>query len=93
MKTCEYKIEKVKTLEKKIEDASALIELLSETDDQALFEELNSTILELVKEVEEARLETLLSGKYDSFDRISGQVSEWYNFFRATPSGVTTLAT
>lgn len=70
MKTCEYKIEKVKTLEKKIEDASALIELLSDTDDQALFEELNSTILELVKEVEEARLETLLSGKYDSFNAI-----------------------
>ena len=70
MKTCEYKIEKVKTLEKKVEDASALIELLCDTDDQALFEELNSTILELVKEVEEARLETLLSGKYDSFNAI-----------------------
>ena len=70
MKTCEYKIEKVKTLEKKVEDASALIELLSDTDDQALFEELNSTILELVKEVEEARLEMLLSGKYDSFNAI-----------------------
>ena len=70
MKTCEYKIEKVNTLEKKIEDASALIELLSDTDDQALFEELNFTILELVKEVEEARLETLLSGKYDSFNAI-----------------------
>ncbi len=70
MKTCEYKIEKVKTLEKKIEDASTLIDLLSDTDDQALFEELNSTILELVKEVEEARLEMLLSGKYDSFNAI-----------------------
>ena len=70
MKTCEYKIEKVKTLEKKIEDASALIELLSDTDDQALFDELNSTLLELEKEVEEARLETLLSGKYDSFNAI-----------------------
>lgn len=70
MKTCEYKIEKVKTLEKKIEDASALIELLSDTDDQALFDELNSTLLALEKEVEEARLETLLSGKYDSFNAI-----------------------
>ena len=70
MKTCEYKIEKVKTLEKKIEDASTLIDLLSDTDDQALFEELNSTLLALVKEVEEARLETLLSGKYDSFNAI-----------------------
>ena len=70
MKTCEYKIEKVKTLEKKIEDASTLIELLSDTDDQALFDELNSTLLALEKEVEEARLETLLSGKYDSFNAI-----------------------
>ena len=70
MKTCEYKIEKVNTLEKKIEDASALIELLSDTDDQALFDELNSTLLALEKEVEEARLETLLSGKYDSFNAI-----------------------
>lgn len=70
MKTCEYKIEKVNNLEKKIEDASALIELLSDTDDQALFDELNSTLLELEKEVEEARLETLLSGKYDSFNAI-----------------------
>ncbi len=70
MKTCEYKIEKVNNLEKKIEDASALIELLSDTDDQALFDELNSTLLALEKEVEEARLETLLSGKYDSFNAI-----------------------
>ena len=70
MKTCEYKIEKVNNLEKKIEDASALIELLSYTDDQALFDELNSTLLALEKEVEEARLETLLSGKYDSFNAI-----------------------
>ena len=70
MKTCEYKIEKVKTLEKKIEDASTLIDLLSDTDDQALFDELNSTLLALEKEVEEARLETLLSGKYDSFNAI-----------------------
>lgn len=70
MKTCEYKIEKVNNLEKKIEDASTLIDLLSDTDDQALFDELNSTLLELEKEVEEARLETLLSGKYDSFNAI-----------------------
>ena len=70
IKLCEYKISKVKSLQEKIENCQASIELLEEVDDDALFEELNSTLEALEKEVESAKLETLLSGKYDNYNAI-----------------------
>lgn len=70
IKLCEYKISKVKSLQEKIENCQASIELLEEVDDDALFEELNSTLVVLEKEVESAKLETLLSGKYDNYNAI-----------------------
>ena len=70
IKLCEYKISKVKGLQEKIENCQASIELLEEVDDDALFEELNSTLVVLEKEVESAKLETLLSGKYDNYNAI-----------------------
>lgn len=70
VKLCEYKLEKVKKLRVGIENCEASIELLEEMDDQGIFDELNSTLQILVSEIENAKLETLLSGKYDNYNAI-----------------------
>lgn len=70
MKTCEHKLEKIKSLQNEIDNADAIIELIDEGEDEALFEELNNLIKKLGLEIESARLETLLSGKYDSYNAI-----------------------
>ena len=57
-------------MQEKIENCQASIELLEEVDDDALYEELNSTLEVLEKEVESAKLETVLSGKYDNYNAI-----------------------
>ena len=70
MKTCEYKLSKINSLESDIENAEAIMELLEDNEDEALFEELNITLEKLSTEIENAKLETLLSGKYDSYNAI-----------------------
>lgn len=70
MKLCEYKLEKIKALEDGINNCEAIIELLEDNEDNSLFEELNSSLEKLEKEVENAKLETLLSGKYDNYNAI-----------------------
>lgn len=64
------KWEKVDTLENKLEDISLLIELIEESEDKDLEEDLKSSMDELEKAIEEFNLETLLSGEYDSNDVI-----------------------
>ena len=44
--------------------------MLNEIEDESIYAELNSTLQELEKELEVAKLETLLSGKYDSYNAI-----------------------
>ncbi len=70
VKLCEYKIEKVNHLQSEIDNCDASIELLAEMDDQSLFDELCATLDNLEKEIEAAKLETLLSGKYDNYNAI-----------------------
>lgn len=70
LKLCEYKLEKANRIEKQIGNAEAYLELLYETDDNSLYLELKGLLLELEEELENARLETLLSGKYDSYNAI-----------------------
>lgn len=70
LKLCEYKLEKSNRMESQIENAKAYLELLNETDDNSLFAELKTLLSELEEELENARLETLLSGKYDSYNAI-----------------------
>lgn len=70
MKTCEYKLNKINSLESDIENAELILELLEDNEDEALYSELNGLIERLTKEIENARLETLLSGKYDSYNAI-----------------------
>ena len=70
MKTAEHKLEKIHHLSADIDNAEAIMELLLDGDDEALYAELNEILNRLSKEIETARLETLLSGKYDSFNAI-----------------------
>lgn len=70
IKLCEYKLDKVKKLQDAIDNSQASIELLQECDDQAIFDELNQTLANLEKDMENAKLETLLSGKYDNYNAI-----------------------
>lgn len=70
IKLCEYKLDKVKKLQDAIDNCQASIELLQECDDQAIFDELNQTLAMLEKDMENAKLETLLSGKYDNYNAI-----------------------
>ena len=70
MKTCEYKLGKINSLEENIQNAEAIMELLKDNEDASLFEELNALIEKLSIEIENAKLETLLSGKYDSYNAI-----------------------
>jgi len=70
VKFCEYKLEKAKHLQTEIDNCFASIELLEEIDDEGIFDELVSTISSLEKEIENAKLETLLSGKYDNYNAI-----------------------
>ena len=70
MKTCEYKLEKINSLEENVQNAEAIMELLEDNEDASLFEELNALIEKLSIEIENAKLETLLSGKYDSYNAI-----------------------
>ncbi|MBE7076075.1 MAG: peptide chain release factor 2 [Clostridiales bacterium] len=70
LKSCEHKLEKVLHLKTQIENCEASIELLEEIEDDSIFAELCLTLESLEKEVEGAKLETLLSGKYDDYNAI-----------------------
>ena len=70
IKLCEHKIEQAKTLQDEIENCDTMIELLQDNDDKALFDELNQTLGNLEKNLENAKLENLLSGKYDNYNAI-----------------------
>ena len=70
MKLCEYKLQKSNTIEEKINNAQACIDILLETDDDGLYAELTNLLKELDVDIENAKLETLLSGKYDNYNAI-----------------------
>ncbi len=70
IKLCEYKLEKIKKLADGIDNCEASIELLEEIDDQSIYAELQDILQMLEKDIEAARLETLLSGKYDNYNAI-----------------------
>lgn len=61
-------LERVKTLEQALEDASALIELGEAEDEPDVIAEAEESLASLHKQAERLRLETLLSGEADSND-------------------------
>ncbi len=68
----EYKsnIEQVQNWEKTLEDCNLLVELYNETEDESLWEELQSNIEQLEKELNDWEIKMTLSDEYDSYDAI-----------------------
>jgi len=62
----ESKINKYEDIKEKIEDIEILVQLSEEEDDSSQINELKNMIEDLDIKIEEFRLETLLSGEYDS---------------------------
>lgn len=64
------KVEGYNTLVSKYDDAMALIELANEDEDLSLLEEAQSEVEAIKEELEKQRLQTLLTGEYDSKNAI-----------------------
>ena len=70
IKEVEHKINLIKNLQTSFDDTQALIELFQEFGDQSLESEIEESLHLCEEKVEKAKIETLLSGKYDSYDAI-----------------------
>lgn len=68
----EYKttLTKAQNWDKSIEDCNVLVELYNETEDDSLWEELENTLDNLEKELNEWEIQATLSGEYDTYDAI-----------------------
>ena len=64
------KINTYETLKQKFDDALTLIELADEENDESLVDEVVQNVNEVIQEIEELRLTTLLSGEYDANNAI-----------------------
>ena len=64
------KIATYETLKSKYDDALTLIELADEEGDASLLDEVTQNVAEVMKEMEDLRLTTLLSGEYDANNAI-----------------------
>ena len=64
------KMEDFAKLKKRAEDAEALISLVEEDGDEETKAELSAELDKLIEDLEELRLQTLLTGKYDANDAI-----------------------
>ena len=70
LKTCEDKLGSLKNLNNLYDDCFACVELYEETHDPSLDGELENNLHILEEKVEEAKISTLLSGKYDSYNAL-----------------------
>lgn len=70
MKTAREKLEGYEKARMRLEDASVLVELALEENEEETLLEAGSEIEELLKDVEHLRLQTLLKGQYDGNDAI-----------------------
>ena len=68
----EYKttLTKAQNWDKSIDDCNIFIELYNETEDESLWEELENTLDNLEKELNEWEIQATLSGEYDTYDAI-----------------------
>ncbi len=67
----ENKLALIEDFEKRFDDLDALISMLEEIgEDKELESELESSLSILVQDIEKARVERLLNGRYDSYDAI-----------------------
>ena len=58
------------SLKSGLEDINILIEMADESDDASLVPEIEQEVTSFEEKMEEIRIETLLSGEYDSYDAI-----------------------
>ncbi len=65
-KYLESKLEKFRKMNSQWEDLSTICEMALEEEDDSMLEELQEGFAQLTQRMEEARLETLLTGEYDS---------------------------
>ena len=70
IKHIEGKLNLMNMLEMLYEDCNAYVELIEESHDQTLESEVEDSLHKLEEEVEKAKIQTLLKGKYDSGDAI-----------------------
>ncbi len=70
VKACEGRLEKINLLSRLYDDCKGFVELSEETHDSSLDSEVEDSLHALEKKVEEVKIETLLSGKYDSLNAI-----------------------
>lgn len=68
-KKCEERIETVKELENKISDIDTLIEFCEMGEDE-MYQELTENLINLTKKIEDIKIQTLLTGKYDDKNAI-----------------------
>ncbi len=66
VKPIEDKLEQFAKLTQRLEDASVMLELVVESGDEEMAEELSGEIVSLRRDVSELRLKALLRGEYDS---------------------------
>lgn len=67
---CKNTLAQANNWDKAIEDCNILVELYNETEDESIWEELQNTLDELEKEMNEWEIQATLSGEYDSYDAI-----------------------
>lgn len=70
IKHIESKLDLIKKLNLLYGDCNGYVELFEETQDSSLDGEIEDSLHLLESEVEKAKIQTLLSGKYDSYDAI-----------------------
>ena len=70
LKDAQHKLELIKDLQAAYEDCFALVELFQELSEPSLEPEIEENLHLCEQKVEKAKIETLLSGKYDSYDAI-----------------------
>lgn len=70
IKFVEEKLATIKMLDREKDDCTGLIELIEESQDASLEKELEESVHSFEKKIEKAKVETLLSGKYDGYDAI-----------------------
>ena len=65
VKVAEYKVERYEKMLSSWDDLMTICEMAAEEDDDSMLEELKEGFVELQKNMETCRLETLLTGRYD----------------------------
>jgi len=70
LKSIENKLDLIDNLERLKDDCNAYIELFEETNDTSLDGEIEQCLHVLEEATEKAKIQTLLNGKYDSYDAI-----------------------